>query len=53
MVICTRSEQEIGRKPGTGREKWPFVPERGQESIWGKKQEFMRSRRGAINITTI
>ena len=27
MAICTRSEREIGRKPGTGEEKWQSVPD--------------------------
>lgn len=26
MVVCTRFEQEIGRKPGTGERKVPSVP---------------------------
>ncbi len=27
MAICTRFEQEIGRKPGTGEGKWRSVPD--------------------------
>ncbi len=38
MVICTRFEQSIWQKPGTGEEKWSFVPERGEESVWGNNQ---------------
>ncbi len=33
MVVCTRFEQEIGRKPGTGERKVPFVP------LWSSMEE--------------
>ncbi len=38
MVVCTRFEQEIGRKPGTGERKVPFVP------LWSSMEEGEASR---------
>ena len=38
MVVCTRFEQEIGRKPGTGERKVPFVP------LWSSMEEGKASR---------
>ena len=39
MVVCTRFEQEIGRKPGTGAGKWSFVPDLSRKSDENRVQE--------------
>ncbi len=39
MAICTRFEQEIGRKPGTGEEKWRSVPDLSGKSGGNRVQE--------------
>ena len=41
MVVCTRFEQEIGRKPGTGERKVPSVPLRSSMKE-GKASRQMR-----------
>ena len=38
MVVCTRFEQETGRKPGTGERKVPFVP------LWSSMEKGKASR---------
>ena len=43
MAICTRSEQEIGRKPGTGEEKWRSVPDLSGKSDANRVQEKEKS----------
>ncbi len=39
MVICTRFEQENGRKPGTGAEKQQSVPDLSRKSDGNRVQE--------------
>ena len=39
MAICTRSEREIGRKPGTGEGKWRSVPDLSGKSDENRVQE--------------
>ena len=39
MAICTRSEREIGRKPGTGEGKWRSVPDLSGKSGGNRVQE--------------
>ena len=39
MVVCTRFEQEIGRKPGTGEGKWSSVPDLNRKSDGNRVQE--------------
>ncbi len=39
MVVCTRFEQEIGRKPGTEAEKWSSVPDLSRKSDGNRVQE--------------
>ncbi len=39
MVVCTRFEQEIGRKPGTGEGKWSSVPDLSRKSDGNRVQE--------------
>ncbi len=39
MVVCTRSEQEIGQKPGTEAEKWSSVPDLSGISDRNRVQE--------------
>ena len=39
MVVCTRFEQEIGRKPGTGAGKWSSVPDLSRKSDGNRVQE--------------
>lgn len=39
MVICTRFEQEIGRKPGTGAGKWSSVPDLSRKFGKNRVQE--------------
>ena len=39
MAICTRSEWEIGRKPGTGEGKWRSVPDLSGKSDENRVQE--------------
>ena len=40
MAICTRSEREIGRKPGTGEGKWSSVPDLSRKSDGNRVQEW-------------
>ena len=39
MVVCTRFEQENGRKPGTGAGKWLSVPDLSRKSDGNRVQE--------------
>ena len=39
MAICTRSEQEIRRKPGTGEGKRSSVPDLSRKSDGNRVQE--------------
>ena len=39
MVVCTRSEQEIGQKPGTEAEKWSSVPDLSRKSDGNRVQK--------------
>ncbi len=39
MFICTRSELEIGRKPGTGERKCSSVPDLSWKSDENRVQE--------------
>ena len=43
MVVCTRSEQEIRRKPGTEAEKWSSVPDLSGKSDGNRVQEKEKS----------
>lgn len=39
VVVCTRFEQENGRKPGTGAGKWSSVPDLSRKSDGNRVQE--------------
>ena len=39
VVVCTQSEQEIGRRSGTGEGKWLSVPDLSEISDGNRVQE--------------
>ena len=39
MAICTRSERDIRREPGTGEGKWQSVPDLSRKSDGNRVQE--------------